>query len=661
MCYHFIGVQGHSVFSEALALKFSEGSGALCLSNKWLDVGRWGAGSCAMTEWWPDLDEGILSHLQRVFVTPLRLDDAFDNDEESALLLESEFPDILPEDMLDSVAALSQWKEEMTRPLKRARAEVVRGALFRLPLHGQLTVQEEFSRLTRTSAICILEMHVKQKQKRYREDPADARTKRFEAERRKYSNLLAQIITQAGLPIVELVRTLEDPRSGWLHLFAARRGNTLKNRYKVWRPFEQWLEWNRGYLFPKGVRDAIDYMQHRVDDGCGKTVPQSLHAAISLIEQLGRVPSDVRISEDPLWIGHIKSWAAELAEDAAPRKPAEMYTVAMLISLELTIVDEAEQLYTCALSWIVLCMVWGAMRCDDMQSALPHRSVLSNFGLRLVLGRSKTTGPDKPQKEVSVHVLRTTSLTGEDWLRVGFDIWSADPFNFKRDYMVMEPNKEWTGVKRKFLAPAGLSGAISKLLGGLAVPRRTALGWELMPAQHLLPDGLESFFSGHSPRNFVTSVAAALGFSKDERAYLGRWSMGMVSSEEYVRTSRQVIFKIQKAVNRSLVDGSGDPFHEDETTGKLCEFASASGANPNRIKKRHSVLVYGVPGGSPCLGGVYPTLQVLPDDWDENDDRDGTEMDLAEKVASHAAKEALASQHLGKHHWACPVCLCETK
>ena len=205
-----------------------------------------------MEEWWPNLNEGILSHLQRVFVTPLRLDAAFDNDEEIAILLESEFPDILPEDVLDSVAVSSQWKEEMARPLKRARAEVVRGALFRLPLHGQLTVQEEFPRLTRTSAICILEMHVKQKQKRYREDPADARTKRYESERRKYSNLLAQIIIQAGLPIAELVRTLEDPRSGWLHLFAARRGNTLKNRYKVWKPFEQWLEWNRGYLYPKG-------------------------------------------------------------------------------------------------------------------------------------------------------------------------------------------------------------------------------------------------------------------------------------------------------------------------------------------------------------------------------------------------------------------------
>lgn len=61
-------------------------------------------------------------------------------------------------------------------------------------------------------------------------------------------------------------------------------------------------------------------------------------------------------------------------------------------------------------------MVWGAMRCDDMQSVLPHRSILSNYSLRFEVGlgevKDKTTGPDKPQKVVSVHILRTTSLTG---------------------------------------------------------------------------------------------------------------------------------------------------------------------------------------------------------------------------------------------------------
>lgn len=78
----------------------------------------------------------------------------------------------------------------------------------------------------------------------------------------------------------------------------------------------------------------------------------------------------------------------------------------------------------------------------------------------------------------------------------------------------MGPNKSWNGVKRKFLAPSALSGAIAKLLGTLSVPCKAGAGWELMGAQHLLPDGLESV-AGHSPRNFLTSVVAALGFSKD--------------------------------------------------------------------------------------------------------------------------------------------------
>ena len=283
-------------------------------------------------------------------------------------------------------------------------------------------------------------------------------------------------------------------------------------------------------------------------------------------------------------------------------------------------------------------MVWGAMRCDDVQAVLPNRMSLSNYGLRLVLGKSKTTGPDKVQKEVSVHIYRTVSLTGEDWLKAGFDLWREDPLNFRRDYLVMEPNSTWTGVKRRFLPPAGLSGAIGKLLGSLNCPRRAGLGWELMPAVLLLPDGLEMFFSGHSARNYLTSVAAAVGFHKDERAYLGRWSMGMVSSEEYVRTARQVVFKIQRTVNKVLVEGGEEPFFEDENIEKLAEFAAAHGANPNRIKKRHTVLTGFM--GKVSLGGVYPTMEVLPDDWDpdvmeESDDA------LAEKVAAQRLKESL--------------------
>ena len=585
---------------------------------------------------WPATDPGVLAFLQGSFNSPICLEAAFDTEMECEDLILQGFPDIVDEMKLDVVAELMLWKHDNVRAFKRARRDMATEQLFRLPHSDGLTVQEEYQRITKTSVLCVLEMFTKRKQKKYREDPPDVRSRQFEALRKKYSVLLAQVMISAALPVVPIVQALDDPQTAWLHLFAARRGNTLKNRYKAWKPFERWLEIHRGYLYPKSVKDPIDYVQHRIDEGCGRTIPESLSAALGLLEQLGRVVEDARITNDPLWKGHVRSWTAELSSEAPPRKPAEMYTIAMAISLELTTMDVGAPIFQRALSWIVLCMLWGAMRCDDVQAILPHRSSLSNYGLRLVLGKSKTTGPDKMQKEVAVHIHRTVSLTGEDWLRTGFEIWESDEFKFRRDYMVMEPSSDWSKVRRKFLTPAGLSSVISKLLGLLAVPRRVAFGWELMPHILLLPDGLESFFSGHSPRNFLTSIAAAIGYSRDERAFLGRWTMGMTSSEEYVRTARQVVFRIQKSVNRALVEGrDDDPYFEDEALQKLCDSAEAAGANPNRIKKRHTVMSNWT--GRYCLGGAYPTREVFDDDWQDPGDTEEGQAALAESVAKISA------------------------
>ena len=62
----------------------------------------------------------------------------------------------------------------------------------------------------------------------------------------------------------------------------------------------------------------------------------------------------------------------------------------------------------------------------------------------------------------------------------------------------------------------------------------------------------------------------------------------MVASEEYVRTSRQVVFTIQKAVNqlsRVLIQ----EYFEEEAIDRLCKSAEDLGANRNRIRKRHTV------------------------------------------------------------------------
>ena len=108
--------------------------------------------------------------------------------------------------------------------------------------------------------------------------------------------------------------------------------------------------------------------------------------------------------------------------------------------------------------------------------------------------------------------------------------------------------------------------------------------------------------------------------------------MGMTSSEEYVRTSRQVVFKIQRAVNRALVIGLELEYREDEAIQRLCDAAEKNGANPNRIKKRHSVMAGW--SGRHCLGGVYPTLVVNDDDW-QDQAGDDAELELAVQVAAY--------------------------
>lgn len=581
-------------------------------------------------EVWPALEPSLLSSVQRSFRTPLHLQAAFDSLEDCFDLVTSFFPDLVDEEVRNQSAILMQWQEENGHRFKRLKISAVEGARDRLHSFSNSTLQDSFVKITETNPLALIEMFSKKRHKKYKEEVPDARARKFETERKKYSMQLAAYIMEAGLPVAKLIATLDQPETAWVHLFAARRANTLKNRVKSWRPFRDWLILHRGYCFPRDVKDLVDFMQSRVDDGCGSSVPHSLNLALGLLEVLGRVPEDEQLSKDPLWQGHIKSWSSEIASSSQPRSPAAMYTVAMVLSLELLVMDPTETQFGRALSWVVLTMLWAALRCDDVQSILPHRMTLTNFGLKVVLGRSKTTGPDKPHKEVAAFIYRTISLTGNDWLGTGYNIWENDPFNYKRDYLVMKPVANWDGVRQKFIQPSELSSLIRKLLSSLKVPRRVGLDWTISGSLLLLPDGLESHFTGHSPRNFLTSIAALLGFPKDMRAYLGRWLIGMTAAEGYVRTARQVVYKIQKAVNRSIVTGRDDEYFEDEAIDSLCKSAELSGANPARIRKRHVIMNNST--GRMCLGGFYPTLDVHDDGWDiihgDPDDESNLELDL---------------------------------
>ena len=353
------------------------------------------------------------------------------------------------------------------RGLKRARTSLVERCISDLTCVQQhvANIQDEYKSIVASSALCLLEGHAKRKQQKYKEEPADATSKRFESERKKFSLLLSEMIREAGLPVADTINKLDDPKEGWLRLFSIRRANTLKNRYKAWKPFRDWLEIHRSRVFPLSLKDVVEYMQFRMSESCGKSVPGAFSTALHLMELVGRVPDAEKISKDPLWDGFVRSWTAELNEAGPPTTPAPMFSVAMCISLECRVVDEHAPVFSRALAWVVLLMVWSSFSCDDVQAIIPHRTLISQIGLRLTLGRSKMTGPDKPQKEVKAFVFRQASFTGHDMSR------------YKRDYLVMEPSKDWMSVRRKFLPPNGLSSAIISLLSTLGTPRKANFTW----------------------------------------------------------------------------------------------------------------------------------------------------------------------------------------
>ena len=176
---------------------------------------------------WPQLAPDKLICFQRFFRSPLQLDAAFDNDLESLELIQSIFPDMVAEDVMDIVALLMVWKESSDRTFKRARRQVADQAMFLPQGACSESVQDVYRRLSQTNVLTLIETHAKKRQRVLRLE-AESRAKRADADRKKYSLLLAQVNIDADLPVVALIRTLDDQQQGWIHLFGTRRCNTLK-------------------------------------------------------------------------------------------------------------------------------------------------------------------------------------------------------------------------------------------------------------------------------------------------------------------------------------------------------------------------------------------------------------------------------------------------
>ena len=448
-----------------------------------------------------------------------------------------------------------------------------------------------------------------------------------DAERVRWSLLFAAWVQEARLPVCAEIEATTCPEESWKRFCGSRRAKTLRVRAHAWKPVREWLVTSCGHSFPRKISDLIDYLDELLqrDKPVPRTLPDSIAAAFSVLETVGCVADEDRLSEKPLWRATLDSVRTLLQTGAKPRQQAEVTPVIVIVALERFVCHEANPMHERALAWVYLLMHWAVLRTDDCVGIDPHRLTLSAECLRGVLVRTKTTGPGKRTGEVAFHVSRKAVLSGCDWIEAGHLIWTSSSYQFARDYFMPCGNRDFTEPVKKMLVPGMVIAIVRRVLSKLVFLKQTAeyVQWEENEVDGLLVDDtLIGFFQGHGPRHWLPSVASAMGWSKEARDFLGRWGLDGHQSNEYVLSSRQTVLEIQTGVAEAICKGN-KPYNELELLERMRKFSSDRGG-PIDAADRLTCLTQTSAGW--CLDVNFPTTAPL-------DCPSGVPQNLAENTA----------------------------
>ena len=556
---------------------------------------------------WPSFPADLSGQLKQDFGQPSFLWHAIDDLESAKDLLHRIEPALEGELLTRLGKVLEDWRLRMEPIVKNQRRLAVRD------LHGSLDVkiadsaklQAAYKAVTSDQPLTLLPSLLRRERNASKFVDSTERANREKNEREKYAILLCEFIKEADLPVISEIRDLADPEAATKRLFGSRRSKTLRNRYRSWKRYSEWLKVTKARVWPSGVSDLIDYAEELYQDGCGKTTLDSFQAALVVLETAGKVGETKKLSNDVLWTSTLRSLNSDLVGAKPARRSAELPTVATEVALELLVGNLEEPEYKRAVAWVFLLMMWASLRADDVQGILPQSMAFNGIGLSALLGKTKTTGPDRRTKEVKFFISREISLTGVDWLKIGFQIWKE--YDKSRDYLVMEASPDWAKPTGRGVEPNVLTLYLRQIFRGLRAPRYTSSGWRSDPRALLFPKGLEAFWTGHAFRDWLPSLAAALGVPKPDRDFLGRWAINTSGgSSDYVRTSRDVVQRVQGLVASSLVTGEPRPYLEFEALERISQMMNLIDGRGSHVRNLHDVLRKST--GPQRLGGKWPTF-----------------------------------------------------
>ena len=370
-----------------------------------------------------------------------------------------------------------------------------------------------------------------------------------EKERQRWVRKLIELLEVTGL--AEIKEKKPERYTFFASRFAmGRRSSTLRQHVRLGKLLQGFMESVFGVRWLRHEGDLIAYIALRMEEPCGKSVPGSLFKAVAFLELAAEVPMDQRISAS-LALQHFLL-EAERSQAWMPRRviKAARFTVSMVKELEAAVTDITLQSYKRIFAWTKLIKLWGALRCHDMEGVPPSTLRYDPaVGLEGDIMRSKTTGTGRRIEIIQFHVGRDCWLVNKEWIHTGLQLFlslAREAKHMDKDFLLPVPNNNLTGFRRRMMKYQDAM-AFSRALW-CELPSRIK-DQDGRPMKLLQPES-SSYWSEHSERITVISWAAALGIGKEVRRRWGRWKPSV--DEDYVTTTRKMIFDAQKEVARKI-------------------------------------------------------------------------------------------------------------
>ena len=270
-----------------------------------------------------------------------------------------------------------------------------------------------------------------------------------EAERQRLIGQVVAALRASHAPVVEIADASLDPDGVLRRAVGGLRARTVRQRLRAFSKYQKWLfaaglpAWPTGAA---GVRAALHFLDELVAGGCARSAPRSFLSGIRFYERVGGVADG--IGGVQLLEATVKEYQINLSRGRLqPRRKAPIYPVALIVSLELTVVLESFPRYKRVYAWAKLVRVWGGLRFDDLMHIAPADLHLRGEFLEGAIWSSKTTGAGRKVEVLHLYVSRHAFVAVPRWLEVGFQLLSDMAGPLARDYLLPMPDSMLEGVR----------------------------------------------------------------------------------------------------------------------------------------------------------------------------------------------------------------------